>query len=98
MYVGQSAIISEWFLNYELSMSMAISSSVPLCFSFLGGYLTPLIYNIDESFFHTFGFGFLVSCFSLLGVVFLAILDNVTEKHDKKLLEKYKKEKLLKNS
>ena len=82
LYVGQSAIISDWFLNYELSMSMAISSSIPLCLSFAGGWLTPLLYRLTNSFTLTFGFGFLICCISTLGVFLMAILDYKTKRHD----------------
>ena len=86
LYVGQSAILSDWFLNYELSMSMAISSSIPLCLSFAGGWFTPLLYRLTDSFTMTFGFGFLICCLSSLGVFFMTLLDYKTEKHDEQLL------------
>ena len=41
MYVGQSAIISEWFINYELPFAMSMISFVPLFGSFLQGAIIP---------------------------------------------------------
>ena len=44
MYVGQSAIISEWFVNYELPFAMSMISFVPLFGSFSQGALIPHIF------------------------------------------------------
>ena len=41
MYVGQSAIVAEWFINYELPLSISLISSIPLIGSFLNGAITP---------------------------------------------------------
>ena len=41
MYVGQSVILTEWFINYELQLAMGMSSCVPLLGSFLGGAVVP---------------------------------------------------------
>ena len=44
MYVGQSAIISEWFINYELPLAISMISSIPLIGSFMNGAITPVVY------------------------------------------------------
>jgi MFS family permease len=48
MYVGQSAIISEWFINYEMPIAMAMCSCIPLCGSFIGGSVIPKMYNYNS--------------------------------------------------
>ena len=40
MYVGQSAIISEWFINYELGFAFTMISCFPLIGSFLDGAIS----------------------------------------------------------
>ena len=45
MYVGQSAIISEWFLHFELPLAMSMISCVPLAGSFIGGAVIPHVYH-----------------------------------------------------
>lgn len=44
MYVGQSAIISEWFINYELPLAISMISSIPLIGSFMNGAITPVVF------------------------------------------------------
>jgi MFS family permease len=44
MYVGQSAIISEWFMNYELPFAMSMVSCLPLIGSFVGGAMVPRVF------------------------------------------------------
>jgi MFS family permease len=45
MYVGQAAIVSEWFINYEMPLAMAMTSCIPLCGSFIGGAVIPKVYS-----------------------------------------------------
>ena len=45
MYVGQSAIVSEWFINYELPFAMSMVSCLPLIGSFVGGAVIPSVYH-----------------------------------------------------
>lgn len=45
MYVGQSAIITEWFINYEMPFAIACCSCLPLFGSFIGGSVIPKVYN-----------------------------------------------------
>jgi MFS family permease len=44
MYVGQASIISDWFMNYEMPLAMAMTSCIPLCGSFIGGSIIPRVY------------------------------------------------------
>jgi len=44
MYVGQSAIVSEWFIDFELPFAISMISFVPLFGSFASGALIPSIY------------------------------------------------------
>ena len=98
MYVGQSAIISEWFINYEMPLAMAMCSCIPLCGSFIGGSVIPKVYGLDQGededvgkrFGHSFGVGFLVCIFSFVVVIFIFILDRKMEIHDTKLLNDFK--------
>ena len=86
MYVGQSVVLSKWFINFELSFAMAMSATIPLVASSLSGPLFPKIYKETKDFGYTMIIGFWTCAFSLVCVVFLAVLDNKTETHDKIVL------------
>ena len=89
MYVGQSAIVSEWFINYELPFAMSMENCVPLVGSFAGGAIVPTVFQNTENFGTTFGVGFLW-CFA--GLIFMTVMwfiDRATEKHDAQVLEEY---------
>jgi MFS family permease len=76
MYVGQSAIISEWFINYELPLAISMISSIPLIGSFMNGAITPVVYqNRNKSLGDAFMVGFILCVISLLLVLFLTCLD-----------------------
>ena len=87
MYVGQAAIITEWFINYEMPFAIACCSCLPLFGSFIGGAVIPQVYNNTDGFGDSFAVGFIICLCSMVIVVILAIIDYKTEKHDKKLLE-----------
>jgi hypothetical protein len=89
MYVGQSVILSKWFLNFEISFAMALSGTIPLIASFIGGAVFPAAYSSTDSFGYTLLLGFWACLFSLICVVFLALLDNKTEANDKEVLKEY---------
>jgi MFS family permease len=82
MYVGQATIVSSWFINYELSLAIAMISCIPLCGSFLGGAIVPTIYEKNESFGEAFRIGFLLCVGGLVVVLGLVFIDYRTEKHD----------------
>jgi len=82
MYVGQAAIVSQWFINFELPLAMAVVSCVPLLGSLLNGVLVPTTYNVNQSFFEAFGIGFILCLFSLFLVMLMGILDKKMELHD----------------
>jgi len=102
MYVGQSALVAEWFINYELPLAMSMVSFVPLFGSFAGGALTPHIYNKNiaggKSFKRAFGLGFVLCLFCFLIVLILNWLDRKTEKADKVWLQKYTSEKKMQDN
>ena len=81
MYVGQSAIVSVWFINYELPFGMSMISCVPLLGSFAGGAIVPTIYN-ESGFGASFAVGFMVCCFCFLIVLVLYFIDYKVEKAD----------------
>ena len=92
MYVGQSAIATEWFINFEMPFAIACCSCLPLFGSFIGGAFIPKVYNEtkDESGFgDSFALGFWICVGSMLLVFLLYTIDYKTEKHDKKLLESF---------
>ena len=85
MYVGQSAIVSDWFIKYELPLAMSMISCVPLIGSFLGGAIIPQVYHknlkpndLSKAFGSSFAVGFLVCIFCFCLVVILSILDKNT--------------------
>lgn len=41
MYVGQSVILSKWFINFELPLAMGFISIVPIIGSFASGIAVP---------------------------------------------------------
>lgn len=92
MYVGQSAIITEWFINYELGFAIAMISCVPLCGSFLNGALLPSIFlKSGNNFGVAFSVGFYLCLFSLFLVLIIALIDFTAEKHDQAALEDFKR-------
>ena len=68
---------------------MAMSATIPLVASSLSGPLFPKNYKETKDFGYTMIIGFWTCAFSLVCVVFLAVLDNKTETHDKIVLQKY---------
>lgn len=93
MYVGQAAVISKWFINYELPLAIAMLSCIPLCGSFIGGAVVPYIYEKNESFGDAFRFGFILCLGAFCIVMIRTVLDYKTEKHDAELLERFVEEK-----
>lgn len=89
MYVGQSAMVSAWFINFELPLAIAMISCVPLLGSFLGGAVVPSVYNLRESFGDAFGIGFLLCLVSLALVIMLSILDFKAAKYDQRVLKEF---------
>jgi len=92
MYVGQSAIVSDYFINYELPLGMSMISCIPLIGSFVGGALQPVVYN-KSGFGPCFLMGFLVCVGCATIVVALYIFDFFIEKKDKEWFEEYKQRK-----
>lgn len=93
MYVGQSAIITEWFINHELGFAIAMISCVPLLGSFVNGAVSPYIYEETLSFGKTFMVGFYLCLLSFFIVVVMACIDYTASEHDQKALEEFKKKK-----
>ena len=89
MYVGQSAIVSSWFINYELPLAISMISCIPLLGSQLNGIVTPRVYNNTEDFGSTFliGFYFCLGNFAL--VCFIYCLDRAADKKDEIILKDY---------
>jgi MFS family permease len=96
MYVGQAAVISTWFINYELPLAIAMLSCIPLCGSFIGGAIVPYIYEQNRSFGDAFRIGFILCLIAFCIVIVRTVLDYKTEKHDAALLEKFVEEKRMK--
>jgi len=68
-------------------------SCIPLCGSFLNGAVVPHIFGKNHgSFGDAFRIGFILCLLSLLMVVAIMIIDIKTEKHDAKVLKRYKRE------
>jgi len=97
MYVGQASIVSDWFMNYEMPLAMAMTSCIPLCGSFIGGSIIPRVYyhnaedlDVSQQFGNSFLIGLLVSIFSLCTMITIYFLDRISEEHDTKLLNEMK--------
>ena len=93
MYVGQSAIVSNWFINFELPLAISMISCIPLMGSFINGAIIPTIYENTQSFGTSFLVGFIMTLFSLLVVLLLTSIDYKTEVHDNDLLREYSKKR-----
>ena len=93
MYVGQSSIVSSWFINYELPLAISMISCIPLCGSFLNGAIVPSVFLKTNSFGYAFGVGFILCLFSLFVVAIMTMIDKKTEEYDSKLLTRFIKEK-----
>jgi len=48
MYVGQSVLLSKWFLNFELPIAMGLISVVPIIGSFASGIIVTVMYEHYE--------------------------------------------------
>ena len=92
MYVGQSAIISNWFINFELPFAISIIACIPLFGSFLNAVVPTVLINTG-SFGDAFLLGFALTLVSLILVLFLTSLDYKTEAHDNILLKQYSKKR-----
>jgi MFS family permease len=89
MIVGQSAIASAWFMNFELSFAMSVIVCFPMLGSFMQGALIPTVYERTEDFGWVFAIGFIMCLGSFLISILMAIMDSKTEKADNRLLDEY---------
>ena len=69
-------------------MAMGFCDSVPSVFSFIGGSLTPWIYenygaDQDGGLWKTFSFGAMMCVFSLIAAIALTYIDSTARKRDK---------------
>ena len=92
MIVGQSAIISKWFMDFELPFAMSMIICVPLLGTQIGGMVVPSAYNAN-GFGFAFSLGFMLLLMSLVIVIILALIDRHAEKKDLQLLKEYKRGK-----
>lgn len=76
MIVGQSAIASSWFLNFELSFAMSVIVCFPMLGSFMLGAIVPTVYEQTLSFGYVFEIGFIMTLASLLISLVMAFMDN----------------------
>jgi len=93
MYVGQSAIVSNWFINYELPIAISMVSTIPLIGSFLNGIVVPQIYDATQDFGKAFGIGFILCIISFLMVLIVACIDKRAESYDKRLLLQFRQDR-----
>lgn len=96
MIVGQSAVTSAWFLNFELPFAMSMIVCFPLLGSFIQGSTIPTVYDAN-GFGWAFAIGFILCCASLCMVITIALIDRLTNKADDIILDKYVDEILLAN-
>jgi MFS family permease len=92
MFVGQSAIVATWFINYELSTAMTMISSIPDIGSILNGALIPTIYKKYDNFGTAFAAGFIICIICFFLVLLINIIDLKVEKNDKIELDKFESE------
>jgi MFS family permease len=87
MYVGQSVMLSKWFINFELPIAMGFISVVPVAGSFASGIFVTSIYNDKKSdptifaseFAETFMVGVYICFFCFLLVLIMIFLDKKAE-------------------
>ena len=89
MYVAQSAFVTKWFINYELSLGMACMSSFPLIGSFLSATVIPNIFTEyndkvpkENGFYYAHLNGLFVCIICYVGIIILCFLDKYVEKTD----------------
>lgn len=76
MFIGQSLLITNWFINYELDLATALSSIVPLIGSFLNGLIIPrMVSKEEQKEGDAFSIGFYLCILSLFLVLIIAVLD-----------------------
>ena len=66
-------VLSEWFVQFELSFAMGVSASIPNLIGFLSAFVVD--FYDEGGFLLAFGVGFGFCVFSLVSAVFLTILD-----------------------
>ena len=86
MIVGQSAITTAWFRDFELPMAMSIIICLPMLGTFLQGAWIPSVYE-DSSFGWAFAIGFFMCLGSLALVILLSFIDKTTTERDNQLLD-----------
>jgi len=89
MIVGQSAITSAWFINFELPFAMSMIICLPLFGSFIQGAAIPSVYE-SYGFGTAFAVGFGMCLGSLVLVIVLSIIDYYSNERDLELLLWYK--------
>jgi len=91
MIVGQSAMTSAWFLNFELPFAMSMIVCFPLLGSFIQGAVIPSVYE-KSNFGWAFTVGLILCSISLLMVIIIAIMDLFARKADDDILDMYVEE------
>ena len=88
MIVGQSAIISKWFMHFELPFAMSLIVCIPMLGSFIQGAAVPSVFEAG-GFGPAFAVGFGLCLMSLAVVIFVAYLDTRADAKDKVILAQY---------
>jgi MFS family permease len=91
MIVGQSAVTSAWFLNFELPFAMSMIVCFPLLGSFIQGAVIPSVYE-ESGFGWAFVVGLILCIVSLIMVIIIALMDKYARKADDAILDEYVEE------
>lgn len=87
-------MVTQWFINFELPIAISMVSCIPLCGSFLNGFVSPKVF---ESTGNNFGYpnliGFIMTLVSCVLVLMTVYLDKYAETKDAETLKQFKKDK-----
>ena len=93
MYVCQSAIVSSWFINFELPIAISIITGIPLIGSFLNGALLPDIYEKTQSLGDSFFFGFKMCNLGFILSSIVIVFDYWAANEDDEIFKQFKDNK-----
>jgi hypothetical protein len=88
-FIALYLILVKYFTNFEFSFANGMLEVLPLCAEYSGAALVPFIYN-KHGFGQAFAIGFLVCAANLALMVLMFIFDVKVDKHDRKLLTRFK--------
>jgi len=88
-YIALYLILVKYFTHFEFSFANGMLEVLPLCAEYAGAAIVPFVYK-KYGFELAFAVGFLVLVCNFVLMILMFTLDFRVEKHDKKLLTRFK--------